>query len=82
MFVAFGIILLIAGGIITFAVDAEVSGLDLSTIGVILMIAGAGSLIAGAFQAAAWQQSAKSKFTSERHVSPDGQHVVEETRAE
>lgn len=82
MFVALGIILLVVGGIITFAVEAELSGLDLSTIGVILMVAGVASIIAGALQAAAWQQSGKQKFTSERHVSPDGQHVVEETRSQ
>jgi len=35
------IFLLALGAILTFAVDASVSGLDLQTVGVILMIAGA-----------------------------------------
>lgn len=82
MFIGLGIVLLVAGAIITFAVEAEVSGVDISTVGFILMLAGAGSIIVGAFQAAAWQQSKKSRFSSERHVSPDGQHVVEETRTD
>ncbi len=82
MFIGLGIVLLVAGAIITFALEAEVSGVDIATVGFILMIAGAVSLIAGAFQAAAWRQSGKSRFTSERHVSPDGQHVVEETRSD
>lgn len=35
------IFLIALGAILTFAVDAEVSGLDISVVGVILMIAGA-----------------------------------------
>lgn len=34
------IFLIAVGAILTFAVDAEVQGLDISTVGVILMIAG------------------------------------------
>ena len=36
-----GIFLLALGAVLTFAVDVSVSGISLSTIGVILMIAGA-----------------------------------------
>lgn len=39
------IFLLALGAILTFAVDAEVSGLDISVIGIILMIAGALGLL-------------------------------------
>ena len=40
MGIGVSIFLLAVGAILTFAVDAQVSGLDLSTIGIILMIAG------------------------------------------
>jgi hypothetical protein len=36
-----GIFLLAVGAVLTFAVDVRVSGIDLSTVGVILMLAGA-----------------------------------------
>jgi hypothetical protein len=44
-----GVFLIAVGAILTFAVNATVSGLDLSTIGVILMIAGAIGLLASLF---------------------------------
>jgi hypothetical protein len=43
------VFLIAVGAILTFAVNATVSGLDLSTIGVILMIAGAIGLLASLF---------------------------------
>lgn len=41
MGIGVGIFLLALGGILTFAVDATVAGLDINTVGVILMAAGA-----------------------------------------
>jgi predicted membrane channel-forming protein YqfA (hemolysin III family) len=41
MGIGVGIFLLAAGAILTFAVDATVNGLDIRTVGVILMIVGA-----------------------------------------
>jgi len=41
MGIGISVFLLAVGAILTFAVNATVSGLDLSTIGIILMIAGA-----------------------------------------
>lgn len=81
MLVAFGIILAIAGAIITFAVDTQVDNVDLAAIGWILMAGGAASIIAGAIRGASWMSMGKQKFEHERHVSDDGQHVVEETRS-
>ena len=37
----FSVFLIALGAILTFAIDASVSGVDLDTVGVILMIAGA-----------------------------------------
>ena len=81
MLVAFGIILTIAGAIITFAVDAQVDDVDLAAIGWILMAGGVVSIIAGAISGASFMSMGKRKFQHERHVSPDGQHVVEETKS-
>ncbi len=43
------VFLIAVGAILTFALNVTVSGLDLSTIGVILMIAGAIGLVASLF---------------------------------
>jgi hypothetical protein len=40
-----GIFLIVAGAILTFAVDATVAGLDLDVVGWILMLAGAAGLV-------------------------------------
>ncbi len=81
MLVAFGIILAIAGAIITFAVDAQVDNVDLAVIGWILMAGGVVSIVAGAIKGASFMSMGNKKFQHERHVSPDGQHVVEETKS-
>ena len=74
-----GIILLVLGAIIAFAIDAAVDGLDLVAIGYILMAAGAFSLLVAAIRGVGFMSMGTRKVRSERHVSPDGQHVVEET---
>lgn len=62
------IFLIALGAILTFAVDAEVSGLDISTVGVILMVAGAIGVIV-------------SLMWIDRATAPRGErHVVEERR--
>lgn len=81
MLVAFGIILTIAGAIITFAVDAQVDDVDLAAVGWILMAGGVAAIIAGAIKGASFMSMGNKKFQHERHVSPDGQHVIEETRS-
>ena len=80
MLAAFGIILIVAGAIVTFAVDASVNGLDLQVLGYILMGGGALALLAAAIQAAGWASMRNTKMHTERHVSDDGQHYVEDTR--
>jgi len=80
MLVVLGIILLVAGALITFAIDAAIEGVDLVAVGYILMGAGVLSLIAAAIQGAGFMSMGNNKMRSERHVSPDGNHVVEETQ--
>lgn len=62
------IFLIALGAILTFAVDAEVSGLDISTVGVILMIAG----VIGVLVSLLW---------IDRATAPRGEtRVIEERR--
>lgn len=79
MFAALGIILLVGGAILTFAVDRQAEGVDLAAIGWIVMAGGALSLLVAMIQGAGWMSMNKSKVRSETHVSPDGRHQVEET---
>ncbi len=79
MFAALGIILLIAGAVITFAVDRQAEGVDLAAIGWIMMAGGALALIVAMIQGAGWMSMSKSKMHSEKHVSSDGLHESEET---
>ena len=74
---ALGIILLVAGAIVAFAVNAAVDNVNLATVGWILMGAGALSLIVAAIRSLTMTNS---RSVAERHVSPDGRHVVEESR--
>jgi hypothetical protein len=74
---ALGIILLVAGAIVTFAVNAAVDNLDLNVVGWILMGAGALALIVAALRYAG---RANRHSVAERHVSPTGLDVVEESR--
>jgi hypothetical protein len=82
MFAVFGIILLVAGAILTFAIDRQADGVDLVAIGWILMFGGAVSLLAALIQGAGWMSMRNTKYHAERHVSTDGQHVIEEVRAQ
>ncbi|HSJ29548.1 MAG TPA: DUF6458 family protein [Acidimicrobiia bacterium] len=70
---AIGIILIALGAVLRYAVTVEASGVDLDVVGVILMATGAVGFVLGLFEG---------KFRRnrvERHVSTDGQHVVEES---
>ncbi len=80
MFAALGIILLVAGAILTFAVDRQADGVDLAAIGWILMAGGGLALLVATIQGAGWLSMTKSRVRAERHVSGDGRHVVEETK--
>jgi hypothetical protein len=79
MFAALGIILLVAGAIITFAIDREAEGFDLHAVGWILMAGGGLALLIALIQGAGWMSARRSHAVTERHVSPDGGSVVEES---
>ncbi len=62
------IFLIAIGAILTFAIDTEVSGVDISTVGIILMVAG----VLGVLVSLLWL---------DRATAPRGEtRVVEETR--
>jgi hypothetical protein len=79
MYAALGIILIISGAIVAFGVERAVDGFDLQAIGYILMIGGAISLLVAAIQGLGWMSRSRRNFQTERHVSDDGSHYVEET---
>jgi hypothetical protein len=80
MFAALGIFLIVTGAVLTFAINDTFEGVDLEMIGWILMAGGAVSLLVAAVIGAGWMASNKSRFVTERHVSDDGRHYVEETK--
>jgi hypothetical protein len=82
MYVGLGIILLVVGGVLAFAVRESVEQIDLVMVGWILIAGGALSLIVGAIQGLGWMSARSTKMHTERHMSGDGQHYVEETRAD
>jgi hypothetical protein len=81
MFAALGIFLIVAGAVLTFAIDDTVESVDLEMIGWILMGGGAVSLLVAAIVGAGWMASSRSRFVTERHMSDDGRHYVEETKS-
>lgn len=78
MYAALGLILLVGGAILTFAINESVDGADLEMIGWILMGGGALALLIAAIQGAGWMSMGNRRAHVERHVSPDGNHVYEE----
>ncbi|TVR27842.1 MAG: hypothetical protein EA389_01755 [Ilumatobacter sp.] len=82
MFVGLGIILLVLGGILAFAVSESLEGIDLVMVGWILIAGGVLSLVIGAIQGLGWMTARRTQMRTERHMSDDGQHYVEETRAD
>ncbi len=79
MLVVLGIILLVAGAILSFAIDKVVDGVDLLAVGYILMGAGVLALIASAIRGVGFMSRGNNRMHSERYVSPEGNHVFEET---
>lgn len=80
MLAVFGILLIVAGAIVTFAIDTAVNGVDLEVLGYILMAGGALSLLAAAIMGAGWMSMTNTKMHTERHVSADGRHYVEDSQ--
>jgi len=65
------IFLIALGAILTFAVDASISGLDLQTVGVILMVAGVLGVIISLF----WIDRATAPRTDRRVVDVEHRHT-------
>lgn len=79
MFAALGIILLVGGAILSFAVDRQADGIDLTMIGYIMMAGGGLALVVAIIQGAGLMSTRNSKMHTERHMTDDGRHYVEET---
>lgn len=79
MLVGLGIFLVVVGAIVAFAINTAVEGVDLQMLGWIIMGGGLIAIVAGAIQGAGMMSMTRNRMRSERHVSPDGHHVVEET---
>ncbi len=76
---ALGVILIIAGAVLAFGIDAAVEGADLRVIGLIVMAGGLIALIVGIAQGRGSGSMRSRKMRTERHVSADGRHVVDES---
>jgi len=81
MLAALGIILLVAGAIVAFALDVSVDSVDMTAVGWIMMAGGGLALIVAAIRGAGWMSMTNNKLHTERHVSDDGRHYVEETHS-
>jgi hypothetical protein len=79
VFAALGILLIVGGAIIAFGIESAVDNVNLEAVGYILMAGGAVSLLVAAIQGLGWMSRSNRRFETERHMSPDGQHYVEET---
>lgn len=75
MFAALGLLLVVIGAVVTFAVERDVDGIDLDALGWILMAAGVASLIAGLVYSASWWTRRPMHSHYERHVTPAGDYV-------
>jgi hypothetical protein len=82
MYVGLGILLLVVGSVLAFAVRESVEQVDLVMIGWILIAGGVLSLLVSAIHGLGWMSSRTTRMSTERHRSPDGQHYVEETRTD
>jgi hypothetical protein len=80
MFAALGILLLVAGAIVMFAVDRSADDVDLVAAGWILMAGGGLSLLAALIQGAGWMSTHNSSTHVERQVSDEGRRITEEVR--
>ena len=79
MFAALGILLLVGGAILTFAIDRQPDGVDLVAIGWILM-AGAGISLVVAMIRAAGPSSMSNTIVPDRHRSDEARHVEEPSK--
>ncbi len=74
MGIGVSLILIAAGAILTWAVNATVSGLDINTIGVILMIVGAIGLVLSLMFWSSWGGMSATRRTTTTYVD-DGPRI-------
>jgi hypothetical protein len=74
---ALSILLIAAGAVLTFAVTTAADGVNLDTVGIILMVVGGLGLLVSLMRGSMMGFSS----TRERHVSPDGRTIVESERS-
>jgi hypothetical protein len=75
MTIGVSIFLIAAGAILRYATNLHVSGVDIDTVGLILMLAGAAGLLLGLLQEAIWSDRARRRRGV---VVDDGREVVVE----
>ena len=78
MYAALGIILIVGGAILAFGITTAVENLDLEAVGYILMAGGALALLVAAVQGLGWMSRGRRTIETERHMSADGKHFIEE----
>jgi Domain of unknown function (DUF6458) len=71
MTVGASILLIAVGAILRYAVTDSISGVDLATVGLILMIAGIAGLVIGLFLYATASRRADTVVTRDRYVDRD-----------
>jgi hypothetical protein len=64
------LLLIAVGAILRFAVTDSVSGIDLATVGLILLIIGIVGLIISLFYAQVWARGSETVVTRDRYVDP------------
>ncbi len=77
MAIGSAIILFVIGAILTFAVEVEVSGIDIQTIGTILMVAGVIGGVIGLLLIASRDRRRTVSSAREVHPTADGGQIVE-----
>jgi len=66
--------LIAVGAILTFAIDADVSGIEISTVGLILMIVGVIGLLISLFFLGEWRSRHRTAVVEERPVVRDREY--------
>ena len=80
MFAALGIMLLVAGAIVAFAVDRPADGVDLLAVGWILMAGGGLSLLVSMIQRAGSVSEQRTAIVAGREEPTDGRYFVDGLR--
>ena len=80
MFAVLGIIALVAGVVITFAIDHQAGAVDLGVVGWVLLVGGGALLLVEMVSDTIRSATTRTHVRTERHMTDDGHHVVEDSR--